>query len=116
MIPCPSKMTDQDLYEILRKINTPLGVPRFAGVRGFKTPIMVYGSDLDAFIYAVYRPKHAGYFYVSELYSMSLTDHLDPSVPEEDENDVDTYYSDIDNNIELVAEVVEEAISRFEAE
>lgn len=116
MIPCPSNMTEQDLYQILSTKSTPLGYPRFAKVRGFKKSIMVYGSDLDAYIYAVYQPKHASYFYVSTLSSICLLQHLDPSVPEEDENDTTTYYSDSDSNVYQIAAVVEDAVSSFEEE
>ena len=116
MIPCPSNMTEQDLYQILSTKSTPLGYPRFAKVRGFKNSIMVYGSDLDAYIYAVYQPKHASYFYVSTLSSICLLQHLDPSVPEEDENDTTTYYSDSDSNVYQIAAVVEDAVSSFEEE
>ena len=116
MVPCPSSMTDQDLYEILRTISTPLGYPSFAKVRGFKDRIMVYGSDLDAYVYAVYSPKHASYFYISMLSSVSLLEHVYPSQPEEDDSKTNTYYSDSDSNIYQITAAVEEAVSRFEEE
>lgn len=112
MVPCPSEMTEKDLYDILCTIDTPLGSPRFANVRGFDEPIMVYGSSLDSSIYAVYRPTISEFYYVSSLSSFSLLDELDPQESE----DGDTYSSESGDFLPEITSAVEEAMSRFKEE
>lgn len=75
MVSCPRDLTDELLFNSLRTIHTSLGAPRFAKVRSFKKPVMVYGSASDDYIYVVYRARLFQYYYVSTLSSVSLQEN-----------------------------------------
>lgn len=112
-IPCQQKMTIDQLYNILLTISTPLGTPRFATVRGFKKPVIVYGFESDAYIYVVYPARFSAIFYVSCILSYSLieesSDYTDYDEAE------DTHVQDHAYYLEELAYVVEGAVSSINA-
>ena len=76
MVPYSGNMTNESLYNLLRTIPTSLGRPHLATVRGFKKPVIVYGSKFDNSIYIVYKARFFAYFHVSSIYSFSLQEYL----------------------------------------
>lgn len=116
MVPFHGNLTEEDLYDYLRTIPTSLGYPRFAIVRGFKKPILVYGTDADAFIQVVYRARHFEYFNVSSVSSMSLIEFLPTSdEPYYGEKDA-SFYQDSDFSLDEITSAVEQAVSLAEAD
>lgn len=114
MVSCSKKITEQDLFQALSTIDTPLGFPQFADVNHFDDPIMVYGPDLEENIYAVYRPKHAAYLYVSTLSSYSLFEQIESPLASKSEEENPTYIYDSRYYLDEIAAAVEEAVSCLE--
>lgn len=108
MIPCPTEVTLNRIYKSLREISTLLGLPCFASVRGFKEPIIVYGSERDEYIYVVYRPKKRDFLYVSTLSSIMLEESIAKDSDDEGNDEVvqefDFYLEDIAKTVELAVE------------
>lgn len=114
MVPSPEELTAEQLYPYLRTIPTSLGSPRFAAVRGFKKPILVYGSEMDGFIYGVYRARLSDSFYVSTLASFSLKEPLPPAEVQIQKESRNAVWDPDDYLPELTA-AVEEAVARASA-
>lgn len=102
MVPCPDKLTTDELYESLLPIPTSLGSPRLAYIRGFSKPVIVYGSDSDTCIYAVYRARLFDYFYINAMYSFNLKGFL--SEDEELEEEFAFYLDEIASVVEAAME------------
>ncbi len=111
MLPCADDFTTEQLFPFLNRFSTSLGAPRFANVRGFKKPIIVYGSASDSFIYVVYRARFADYFYVSTIYSFSLKDNVPSEGAEANEERTDTVNDEFAFYLEEITEVVEKALT-----
>ncbi len=84
MVPCPEDFTNEQLYQALCTIQTSLGYPRFATIRGFKKPVIVYGSESDDYIYVVYHARFFDFFYVSNISSSALKEFLSSESAQED--------------------------------
>ena len=112
MVPCPAGLTAERLCLYLRAVPTSLGSPQFVAVRGFKKPVIVYGSDQDAFIYAVYRARFSDFFYVSTLSSFSLKEPLSPAEEPNYEESPYTVCHDVADLLSEITAAVEKAVER----
>ncbi len=112
MVPCSGKMTNEELYEFLRMTPASLGSPRFAAVRGFKKPVIVYGSKTDDYIYAVYHAPVSSFFYVSRLSSWSLKETLTTESTQNNAADYKPETGCYDNDLSEITAVVEAAVER----
>lgn len=112
-VPFSGDITVEQLSNALLQFSTPLGAPRFANVRGFKKPVIVYGSSSDSYIYVVYRARFSDIFYVSTLSSVSLNEESDESDSQADD---DNHIQDYAYYLFDITSAVEEAVSSLEAD
>ena len=110
VIPCKVKLTEEELCDLLCSIYTSLGTPQLAMVKGFKKPIIIYGSESDIIIYAVYRARFSELFRVSSLYSSSIIEFLPSPEAQIDEEDLDSSCDEFDSAIEEIAAAVGQAV------
>lgn len=113
MVTCQCKLTEENLIDTLRTISTPLGSPHLAIVKGFKKPIIVYGSAEDSSIYVVYHAKFSDIFYISTIMSSYLQKIL-PSANEQEEEEIgNAGNQDSDYLLNAITSAVEEAVERI---
>lgn len=110
MVPCPGNITEESVYRFLSTVPTSAGIPRLAAVRGFRKPIMVYGSEQDDFIYAVYRAPLSEFFYVSALSPFSLKEKL-PQTEKDRKDGSNIFCRDSAEYLDEITVAVEEAIA-----
>lgn len=115
MISCPEEMTNEQLCDLLRRNPTSLGIPRLAIAQGFKKPIIVYGSEADAFIYVIYRARFSDVYYVTSICSSYVKEYL--TAPDELIDEQSTHTEDHDSTFYLneLTSAVEQAVALFEA-
>ena len=111
MVPCGDDITNEQLYKILCTLPTPLGTPHLAKVRGFKKPIIVYGSQSDTYIYLVYHARTFDFFYVSTIYSFSLLQILPDDNVRSDEEAADSINQEFAYYLYTITSTVEKAVS-----
>lgn len=111
IVACPGDLSTEELYPYLCKIPTALGAPRFAAIRNFKKPVMVYGSSEDEYIFTVYRATLSEFFYVSMISSFSLKENLPATDAQRSSGSYSAVVRGVDNYLGEITVAVEEAIA-----